>query len=168
MILKEDGLEIEVGSIGVQFDGWHWGIDSIVPMREEDGEGSGKDRADCVRQFRAAWDRFSADPARLSEFQAAAMIKRVTLEPPPEVARRFFEDMSAFHREQPDQAGRDCRAPASRSSNGFAADGPHRRDLIGRRWRGLTVVGKILQRTCTQFPMSAFRRSYFVARRLAV
>ena len=46
MILKEDGLEIEVGSIGVQFDGWHWGIDSIVPMREEDGEGSGKDRAD--------------------------------------------------------------------------------------------------------------------------
>ena len=100
MILKEDGLEIEVGSIGVQFDGWHWGIDSIVPMREEDGEGSGKDRADCVRQFRAAWDRFSADPARLSEFQAAAMIKRVTLEPPPEVARRFFEDMSAFHRER--------------------------------------------------------------------
>ena len=26
------------------------------------------------------------------------MIKRVPLEPPPEVARRFFEDMSAFHR----------------------------------------------------------------------
>jgi hypothetical protein len=40
-------------------------IDSIVPMREEDGEGSGKD---CMRQFRTAWDRFSADPARLSEF----------------------------------------------------------------------------------------------------
>ena len=34
-------------------------------MREEDGEGGGKD---CMRQFRAAWDRFSADPARLSEF----------------------------------------------------------------------------------------------------
>ena len=51
--------------IGVQFEGWHRGIDSIVPMREEDGEGGGKD---CMRQFRAAWDRFSADPARLSEF----------------------------------------------------------------------------------------------------
>ena len=49
----------------MQFEGWHWGIDSIVPMREEDGEGSGKDR---MRRFRAAWDRFSADPARLNEF----------------------------------------------------------------------------------------------------
>jgi len=28
------------------------------------------------------------------------MIKRVPLEPPPEVARRFFEDMRAFHRER--------------------------------------------------------------------
>jgi hypothetical protein len=45
VIPKDDGVEIEVGSIGVQFDGWHWGIDSIVPMGEEDGEGSGKDRA---------------------------------------------------------------------------------------------------------------------------
>jgi hypothetical protein len=68
VILKDEDVEIELGSIGVQFDGWHWGIDSIVPMREEDGEGSGKDRADCMRQFRAAWDRFSADPARLTEF----------------------------------------------------------------------------------------------------
>jgi hypothetical protein len=25
-------------------------------------------RKDCMRQFRAAWDRFSADPTRLSEF----------------------------------------------------------------------------------------------------
>ena len=30
--------------------------------------GSGKDRMDCMRQFRAAWDRFSADQARLTEF----------------------------------------------------------------------------------------------------
>jgi hypothetical protein len=68
VIVKDDGAEIEVGSIGVQFDGWHWGIDNIVPMSEADGEGSGKDRKDCMRQFRAAWDRFSADPARLTEF----------------------------------------------------------------------------------------------------
>ena len=68
VIVKNDDVEIEVGSIGVQFDGWHWGIDSIVPMTKEDAEGSGKDRADCMQQFRAAWDKFSADPARLSDF----------------------------------------------------------------------------------------------------
>jgi hypothetical protein len=68
VILKDDAEEIELGSIGVQFDGWHWGIDNIVPISEADGEGSGKDRKDCMRKFRAAWDRFSADPARLSEF----------------------------------------------------------------------------------------------------
>jgi hypothetical protein len=65
VILKEDGVEIELGSIGVQHEGWVW---SVIPMRELETEGSGKDRKDCMRQFRAAWDRFSADPARLSEF----------------------------------------------------------------------------------------------------
>jgi hypothetical protein len=56
VVLKEDGDEIEIGSIGVQFDGWAWGIDTVVPMREVEAEGTGKDRADCMRQFRAAWD----------------------------------------------------------------------------------------------------------------
>jgi hypothetical protein len=68
VIVKEDGDEIAVGSIGVQFDGWHWGIDCVIPMRELETDGSGKDRKDCMRQFRAAWDRFNADPARLTEF----------------------------------------------------------------------------------------------------
>jgi hypothetical protein len=68
VILKDNGAEIELGSIGVQFDGWVWGIDSVIPMRELETEGSGKDRKDCMRQFRAAWNRFSADPARLTEF----------------------------------------------------------------------------------------------------
>jgi hypothetical protein len=45
-----------------------WGIDCVIPMRGEETEGSGKDRRDCMPQFRAAWDRFSADPARLTEF----------------------------------------------------------------------------------------------------
>ena len=31
-------------------------------------DGVGRDRKDCMRQFRAAWDRFSADRIRLSEF----------------------------------------------------------------------------------------------------
>jgi hypothetical protein len=68
VIVKEDGDEIEVGSIGVQFGAWSWGIDSVIPMRELESEGGGKDRADCMRQFRTAWDRFSSDPARLTEF----------------------------------------------------------------------------------------------------
>jgi len=56
------------GSIGVQFESWRWGIDSVIPMRGEATEGSGKDRKDCMKQFRAAWDRFSSIPARLTEF----------------------------------------------------------------------------------------------------
>jgi hypothetical protein len=68
VIVKDNGEEIEVGSIGVQFDGWTWGIDTVVPMRDIESEGSGKDRADCMRQFRAEWDRFSSDRARLTEF----------------------------------------------------------------------------------------------------
>jgi hypothetical protein len=67
-VVVHDGDEIEIGSIGRQFDGWTWGIDCVIPMRDEETEGSGKDRKDCMRQFRAAWDRFSSDPARLTEF----------------------------------------------------------------------------------------------------
>jgi hypothetical protein len=67
-VVVRDGDEIEIGSIGVQFDGWTWGIDTVIPMRDVDAQGDGKDRKDCMRQFRAAWDRFSSDPARLTEF----------------------------------------------------------------------------------------------------
>jgi hypothetical protein len=113
-VVVRDGDEIEIGSIGVQFDGWTWGIDTVVPMREVEAEGTGKDRADCMRQFRAAWDRFSSDPARLTEFlevkrkrfdelvspnaRKVEMIK-LNMNLPPEVARRFVEDMEAFHAE---------------------------------------------------------------------
>jgi hypothetical protein len=69
-VIIRDGDEIEIGSIGRQFDGWFWGIDTVLPMRELESEGSGKDRADCMRKFRAAWDRFAADPAQLTEFLA--------------------------------------------------------------------------------------------------
>jgi hypothetical protein len=68
VILKDDGVEIEVGSIGVQHGGWVSGIDNIVPMIGAETDGVGGDRKDCMRQFRAAWDRFSANPIRLSEF----------------------------------------------------------------------------------------------------
>jgi hypothetical protein len=73
VVLKDDGVEIEIGSIGVQHGrgataGWVWGIDTVIPMREVESDGTGKDRKDCMKQFREAWDRFSADPARLTEF----------------------------------------------------------------------------------------------------
>ena len=73
VILKDDGQEIEIGSIGIQqgsagSEHWTWAIDNVIPMREAEAQGRGKDRKDCIKQFRAAWDKFSADPARLTEF----------------------------------------------------------------------------------------------------
>lgn len=73
VILKIDGAEFEIGSIGTTFfteiePTWTWGIDTVIQMRELESEGQGKDRKDCMRQFKAAWDRFSTDPARLTEF----------------------------------------------------------------------------------------------------
>lgn len=75
VVLKEHGDEIELGSIGIQNlvgarQGWRWGIDTVVPMRDVESEGDGCDRADCMKQFKAAWTRFSSDPARLVEFIA--------------------------------------------------------------------------------------------------
>jgi hypothetical protein len=40
-------------------------------MREVDRQGTGKDQKECMKRFRAAWDEFSADPARLTEFLQA-------------------------------------------------------------------------------------------------
>jgi hypothetical protein len=37
------------------------GIDNIVPMIGMETDGVGEDRNDCVRKFRRAWDRFSAN-----------------------------------------------------------------------------------------------------------
>ena len=100
VILKDDGVEIELGSIGVQFDGWVRVIDSLVPMRELETESSGKDRKDCMRQFRAAWNRFSADPARLTEFLDIKRKRLRVIKCAPLVAalRRppLFEDMHAY------------------------------------------------------------------------
>jgi hypothetical protein len=76
VILKDHGEEIELGSIGVQTTmgatggGWRWGIDTVVPMRDFESSGSGIDRADCMKKFKAAWERFASDPAQLVEFIA--------------------------------------------------------------------------------------------------
>jgi hypothetical protein len=73
VILKDYETEVEIGSIGIQNIlgaswSWKWGIDTVIPMREIESEGDGKDRRDCMRQFKAAWVNFTADPARLAEF----------------------------------------------------------------------------------------------------
>jgi cytidylate kinase len=49
-------------------------------MREVDPQGIGKGHKDCMRQFRAAWDKFSADPARLTDFLRAKRNKRDSAE----------------------------------------------------------------------------------------
>ena len=77
VILKCDGDEFEIGSIGIQHGGvWAWGIDTVIPMRVMETQGEGKDRRDCMRQFRAAWDRFAADEANLTEFLNAKRGRR--------------------------------------------------------------------------------------------
>jgi hypothetical protein len=73
VVQKSDEGEIEIGSIGIQFKAgpdpvWRWGIDTVVPMREIESEGEGKDRKDCEKQFKAAWEKFCSDPARVAEF----------------------------------------------------------------------------------------------------
>jgi hypothetical protein len=45
-------------------------------MRDLESEGQGKDRADCMRRFKAAWSHFAADEARLAEFIAAKRRRR--------------------------------------------------------------------------------------------
>lgn len=76
VILKIDETEYEIGSIGPARTAevdlvWQWGIDTVIPMRAINTEGSGKDRRDCMRQFKAAWERFASDPAVLTEFLEA-------------------------------------------------------------------------------------------------
>ena len=71
VILKDDGDEVEIGSISVQHSAgaqhyWKWAIDTTHQT-----QGRGTDRKDCIPQFRAAWEKFSADPASLTEFLQA-------------------------------------------------------------------------------------------------
>src|SRR5215472_7796004 len=74
---KREGDEVEIGSIGIQHGAaWRWGIDTVIPMRVLETQGKGKDRRDCMRQFRAAWDHFAADEANLTEFLNAKRKRR--------------------------------------------------------------------------------------------
>ena len=68
VVLKHEDGEFEVASIGIQHAAgasyfWASGIDTVIPMRTHQTQGKGKDRRDCMRQFKAAWERFAADEA---------------------------------------------------------------------------------------------------------
>lgn len=83
VILKtEHDGEIQLGSIGMTHfhveheDRWHWGIDTVIPMRSHEQEGEGKDRDDCMRQFKAAWEKFAADRSNFDEFVAMKLAGR--------------------------------------------------------------------------------------------
>ena len=77
VILKLDEGEFEIGSIGIQHGAaWAWGIDTVIPMRAYEAQGEGSDRMDCMRQFKAAWERFAADEANLTEFLNAKRKRR--------------------------------------------------------------------------------------------
>ncbi len=81
VLLKDDGDEIELGSIGIRdttdiYSAWHWGIDTVIPMRSIESEGNGKDRDDCMARFREAWQRFAADEANLMAFLDAKKARR--------------------------------------------------------------------------------------------
>jgi hypothetical protein len=65
VIWKDDGTEIEIGSIGIQHGSgateyWAWAIDTVMPMRAHQTQGCGTERAD---KFKEAWTRFAADEA---------------------------------------------------------------------------------------------------------
>ncbi len=82
VVLRDYIPEVEIGSIGVQQAAgarkfWRWQIDTMVPMHDLEVRGVGQDRQDCMRKFREAWERFSADPARLSEFLAMSRNRRL-------------------------------------------------------------------------------------------
>ncbi|QQO30756.1 hypothetical protein JJC00_18910 [Bradyrhizobium diazoefficiens] len=76
VLVKFDGEELEVGSIGLQNftsddTAWTWGIDTVIPLRAFETQGRGADRRDCMAKFRTAWEKLSADSGLLAEFMVA-------------------------------------------------------------------------------------------------
>jgi hypothetical protein len=49
VIMKDNGEDIETGSIGTRFGEWRWGIDKAIPMREFESEGTGKNLPGCQK-----------------------------------------------------------------------------------------------------------------------
>jgi hypothetical protein len=73
---RDDGAEWEIGSIGHQLGPhgrqyWSWGMDtSATPRQSFKTEGEAIDREDAMKQFKAVWEVFASDQARLEKFLA--------------------------------------------------------------------------------------------------
>jgi hypothetical protein len=84
-----DGDEIEVvGSIGQQTGAhqlqfWHWGIDTVLPCQAFATGGEARDRNDAMAQFKAVWQVFASEPARLASFLEAKRAVRKAIALPP-------------------------------------------------------------------------------------
>jgi hypothetical protein len=71
-----DGEDTESGSIGLQIGShqrqyWHWGIDNVLPRQPFATQGEARDRDDAMAQFKAVWEVFCSEPARLASFLEA-------------------------------------------------------------------------------------------------
>lgn len=81
VVLKIDGEEIDIGAIGLKTFtssdvAWTWGIDTVLPLRDHQCEGRGKDRKDCMTQFKSAWERHCEAEGWLDEFLAMKRQRR--------------------------------------------------------------------------------------------
>ena len=78
VILKLGEGEFEIGSIGIQHGAvWAWGIDTVIPMRALiETQGKAWTAGTAMKQFKAAWERFAADEANLTEFLNAKRKRR--------------------------------------------------------------------------------------------
>jgi translation initiation factor 2 beta subunit (eIF-2beta)/eIF-5 len=76
VVLKLDEGEFEIGSIGTQHGAAWRGIDTVIRMRVPETQGKGKNRRDCMKQFKAVWEQFAADEANLVEFLNAKRKRR--------------------------------------------------------------------------------------------
>jgi len=52
--MKDGGEEFGAGSIGIQHAAggrtfWRWAVDTVVPLRGLEAQGTGTDRNDCMR-----------------------------------------------------------------------------------------------------------------------
>ena len=75
VLIKLDDGDFEIGSIGIKTftsddTGWTWGIDTVIPLRDIESEGRGKDRSDCMKQFKTAWEAHCNQEGWLEEFLA--------------------------------------------------------------------------------------------------
>lgn len=74
VVLKlNDGTDVELGSVGEQVGNsqrrfWAWGLDTVLPTQSFPTDGEAPDRESAMAAFKAMWDRYASDAARLDAF----------------------------------------------------------------------------------------------------